>query len=127
MFSELTLFKYSSAMAQHAGKRQALVAQNMANVDTPGYRASDLTPFSQAFSSGSEMRSSRSAHLHGFDPANLTAAPEKVRVESQSPNKNAVSVEQEMLRAVEVQRQHSRALAVYRHTMTTLRASLGSR
>ncbi|MDG1803103.1 MAG: flagellar biosynthesis protein FlgB, partial [Paracoccaceae bacterium] len=42
-----------------------------------------------------------------------------------SPNGNSVSLEQEMLRSVDAQRQHNRALAIYKHTMTVLRSSLG--
>ena len=49
MFSKLTVFQTAHAMAVHAGARQALIAQNVANADTPGYRAKDLPSFSQVF------------------------------------------------------------------------------
>ena len=49
MFSNLTVFKTAHAMAVHAGARQALIAQNVANADTPGYRARDLPSFAESF------------------------------------------------------------------------------
>ena len=49
MFSNLTVFQTAHAMSVHAGARQALIAQNVANADTPGYRARDLPAFDQIF------------------------------------------------------------------------------
>ena len=46
MFENLQVFKIAHAMAVHAGKRQSVIAANMANADTPGYRARDVAPFS---------------------------------------------------------------------------------
>ena len=46
MFQKLEVFRMSAAMAEHAGQRQAIAAQNMANVDTPGYQARRLASFS---------------------------------------------------------------------------------
>jgi septal ring-binding cell division protein DamX len=39
MFDRLEIFSLASAQARHAAARQAVVAQNIANSDTPGYRA----------------------------------------------------------------------------------------
>ena len=41
-----------------------------------------------------------------------------------APDGNSVSIETEMLRATDAKRQHDRSLAIYRSTMTILRASL---
>ncbi len=43
------------------------------------------------------------------------------------PNGNSVSLETEMLNAVSAKRQHDRALAIYKSSLTVLRASLGRR
>lgn len=124
MFENLTLFKTSHAMARHAGTRQVLVARNMANADTPGYRPSDLVPFAQQFDASATLKASRSSHLNAA-PGLLGTEVREVSDATPSPNENAVSLEEEMLRAVDVKRQHDRALAIYKHTLTVLRASLG--
>ncbi len=127
MYSDLNVFKLAYAMAQHAGKRQAVVAQNMANADTPGYRARDIESFQSAFrgTEGGAMRASRAGHFDG--PTEGGASRELTSDAMTDPNGNSVSIEQEMLKGVEVKREHDRALAIYRASLNVLRTSLGQR
>lgn len=127
MFTELNVFKLSHAMATHAGKRQALVSQNIANADTPDYHAKDIKPFAEAFTSGvapEDMRASRDGHLNGASGNALDWAVSSTDAGA-DPNNNSVSVELEILKGVEVKRQHDRALAIYKSSMNILRTSIG--
>jgi len=129
MFENLDVFRMAYAMASHAGTRQAVVAQNIANADTPGYKPRDVTPFSELVKNGvdaSGQRATRAGHLHGAFAAGPVGIAQVTR-ESSNPNANGVSLEEEMLNAVAVKRQHSRALAIYRSGLTILRSSLGKR
>ncbi|GGH39534.1 flagellar basal-body rod protein FlgB [Cribrihabitans marinus] len=125
MFQDLTVFKTAHAMATHAGTRQAVIARNMANADTPGYRARDIPSFAETLAqSGGQMpmRTTRAGHgraAPGAHPAEFT------RDAPADPNGNSVSVEEEVLMAVEVKRQHDRAIAIYKSSLTLLRSSLG--
>ena len=126
MFQNLEIFQIATRMARHAGQRQALVAENMANSDTPGYLARDITPFEQVAQprDAAVQRATRAGHLHGpldgvreakvFDDRSLA-----------SPNGNTVSVEREILKAVNTNRQHERAITIYKSSMDILRMSLG--
>lgn len=123
MFENLDVFRLSHALARHAGARQAVVAQNMANADTPDYAARDIAPFSAYLEAAPGMRATRPGHLFGQGGAQ----PFEARAErgaARDPNGNSVSLETEMLRAVDVQRQHSRALAIYRSGLTVLRTAI---
>ncbi|KPP89283.1 MAG: flagellar basal-body rod protein FlgB [Rhodobacteraceae bacterium HLUCCA08] len=125
MYQSLDLFRVAGEMSRHAGAAQAVTARNLANADTPGYRALQMTPFKEVYrqSPATPMRTTRPGHVTGPDTiggARITPAEGEAK-----PNGNTVSLEREMVRAVDNQRQHSRALAVYRHTMTILRASIG--
>jgi flagellar basal-body rod protein FlgB len=128
MFEKLAVFQGAYAMARHAGARQAVVAQNMANADTPGYRARDITPFSELVTQGGTgfaPRRTREGHLlEQGDSVDASArtAPEGGPA---NPNGNSVSLEAEMLKAVDVKRQHDRALAIYKSSLGILRTSLG--
>ncbi len=127
MFTDLNVFKMANAMAVHAGQRQAVIARNVANADTPGYQARDIEPFAQAFakhSSSAGMRISRTSHLNAPSTDRLQWR-ESTPDASADPNDNTVSIEQEMLKAVEVMRQHDRALAIYKSSLKILRTSLG--
>ncbi len=125
MYDTLDLFRISSAMARHAGAQQAMIATNVANADTPGYKATTLPPFTDAYRAdgGADMRATRARHM-APTPAGMASRPQSVDGEP-SPNGNTVSVEEEMLAAVEAQREHSQALAIYRHAMGIIRTSLG--
>lgn len=126
MYENLNLFRHSNAMAAHAGRRQALVAVNIANADTPGYQAKAIAPFSEAFrASGGAgpVRTTRPGHMTGSGGAPPEARPQPAGTEP-SPNGNTVSLEDEMLRAVEVGREHSRALGIYRHALNVIRSAI---
>lgn len=125
MYESLDLFQVSAAMARHAGARQAVVAENIANADTPGFRARALGAFADSYrgDAAQAMRSSRAGHLSADAAAGLTRPT--VTDDEPSPNGNSVSLETEMLRGVEVQREHARALAIYKHALMVLRTSLG--
>lgn len=124
MFQSLAVFEMAHAMATHAGHRQAVVAENVAHADTPGYRARDLPAFADSYHSARAGRkATREGHLFGQSGNALPAT-----VEDRAPataNGNTVSLEAEMLKAVEVDRQHNRALAIYRSSLTILRSSIG--
>lgn len=126
MFEKLDIFKMSAAMAVHAGQKQAVIAQNVANADTPGYAARNLPEFQLSYpSDGSDtmLRASRASHLHGTHDGELALQDYEERNES-SPNGNAVSLESEMLKAAEASSQHDRALAIYKSALNVLRTTI---
>ena len=125
MYQSLTLFQTAEAVARHAGARQALTAQNVANADTPDYRAQMMPSFQDIadLPRPSTLRTTRPGHMAG-DEARFAARVAEARSEP-SPNGNGVSLEEEMLNAIEIGREHNRALTIYRHTMTVLRTTLG--
>ncbi len=126
MYQNLNFFQTSVAMAKHAGARQAVIAGNVANADTPGYRARTISDFASAYSAGQsiDLKSTRSGHVG----ANAQSTMQRLTTYSTSepaPNGNSVSIEEEMLNSVAVSREHNRALAIYRHGLNIMRTALG--
>lgn len=126
MFDKIDLFTLSQAAARHAAARQGVIAQNVANADTPGYAARDLAPFADSYAAGGmPMRQTRTGHLAGESPAlDLAAQANRTAL---SPNGNAVSLEAEMVKSVDAKRDHDLALAIYKTSLGILRTSLGRR
>lgn len=123
MFQSLDVFRTAMAMAQHAGQRQALSAQNIANADTPGYAARRLNSFAETLhAQPSQLRATRVGHLFGHTVQQADIQQQRTGMD---PNGNSVSLELEMVEAVGAKRQHDRALAIYRHGLSVLRSSLG--
>ncbi|SDF09431.1 FlgB family protein [Sulfitobacter delicatus] len=126
MFEKLELFRMATAMATHAGQRQAVAAQNVANADTPGYQARDLPKFQSIYrpaDAPATARATRDGHLHGAREGAVVAAA-FVTGEEAAPNGNSVSLETEMLKSVDAKRQHDRALAIYKSGLNILRSTI---
>lgn len=103
----LTLFQLASARMDWLSARQKTVATNIANADTPDFRAKDITSFEDFLSSGSaQEREAESAW-------------------DQSLDGNRVVLEEQMLLATETEENHRLAARLYRkgHDLISMAAS----
>jgi flagellar basal-body rod protein FlgB len=127
MFESTDISKMARALAAHAGARLGLIARNVAQADTPGYKAVDLQSFAEVWQASGDtaMRATRPGH---FTDAGRMMDP-VIRSDggAMSPDGNTVSLPHEMVKSVEVRQQHDMALAVYRNASEIVRASLGRR
>lgn len=125
MFQNLDVFRTAMAMARHAGLQQAMSAQNIANADTPGYRAKAVPEFNTTLrQSMMGQRATRAEHLNGGGGREVDVLERDNAVD---PNGNTVSLEEEMVFAVDAKRQHDRALAIYRSNLSILRTAISRR
>ena len=114
------ILRLSQTMARHAAQRQGVISQNVANADTPGYRARDVASFADYLNQPGIAETMRSGRLQTLDPARLFTTDDPA-----SPNGNTVSLEREMMRAAETRQSHDLALAVYGSARGILRSALG--
>ncbi len=118
--NNVEVLNMARAMAAHAAARQGVIARNVANADTPGYRAVDLPSFAETWRSGARGM-----------PASARAGTGEVRSQggtqagTMSPNGNSVSLEAEMVKAAEARQAHDMALAIYKSLSGAIRTSLG--
>ena len=108
----VTTLNLSSSMARHAAQRHALISQNIANADTPGFRAKDLQSFAEMMKSA------------GVNPSGVSLDPIERNAIS-APNGNTVSLEDEMMRSAQVQQDFNMAISIYRSTLDMMKMSLG--
>lgn len=119
MIKDLALLRQAGALARHAAARHAVVAENMANADTPGYKARDLPAFDSKIADaaknnapGLERRMLRPTVLQGMET---------------SPDGNTVNLADQMTRGADAQAQHAAALTVYRKAIELMRLSVSTR
>jgi flagellar basal-body rod protein FlgB len=125
MFETLDLTRMANAMAGRAGARMGVIARNVANADTPGFKAMDLPSFAETFQdSDFAMRATRVQHFGAATEAAPQPSPRQSKG-ADAPNGNTVSLEQEMVKMADVRQDHEMALAIYRNTTEILRTSLG--
>ena len=123
MFEKLELTRMAQALAAHAGARMGVIAENVAQADTPGFKARDLPDFAATYSGEAALRATRAGHLNGV-PAGGAADP-RIVADGGAPNGNTVSLEREMVRAAEARQSQEMALAIYRNTSELTRLALG--
>jgi len=126
MFDLPAVMALAMSRSAHAGDRQALIAVNIANADTPGYVPRDLAPFDPDALAGPEaaMRATRPGHI--LAPGGIApAAAARPMPDERAPNGNAVSLEAQMAKAAEVRRGHDLAMAVYSASAGILRGVIG--
>jgi flagellar basal-body rod protein FlgB len=103
MVEPVYLFDIVERQRSWLSARQALVAQNVANANTTGYRAVDLAPFTSVLDQ-SALRLTETNGLHiqtaAFDPRSASAQ-ERTPWET-SVSGNSVSLEQEMIKGGEI-------------------------
>ncbi len=102
--SDIYLFGLSSRRAEWLSQRQTVIAENVANANTPGYGAKDVAGFTDAMEATQlQMAGTSPFHLAaaGGRASDVEARPEAAWDVTHSGN--SVSLEQEMLKSGEVQ------------------------
>ena len=103
----LYLFALASQNNRWLSVRQATVASNIANANTPGYQAQDVAAFDAELNSARlAMTSSHSGHLSlgdGTDKATDQSAQQSWEI---THSGNSVSLEQELIKSGEIGRSY---------------------
>lgn len=113
-------------------ERQKLLSENIANADTPGYRARDLKPvdFHKLLKrqSASELVLTNRMHIKGgLDAQNFKFKPENSDVYEVNPSGNSVSIEEQMVKLGETQMEYETATGIYRKQSQMMKIAIGSR
>lgn len=129
------LFKLLSARMSWLSQRQAVLAQNIANADTPDYRPRDLRVKDfEKLASGFAGRPTRlgivrtsGTHMSGQAVARIGLAGEKQRdVYETAPDGNAVILEEQTAKAGQTALDHQLASNIYKKYVGMIKTALGS-
>jgi len=105
--------------------RQRVLSENVANADTPRYRAQDVAPFARLLADavGPGLAVTHAAHVApqggGLRPRADRAAMDR------TPDGNGVSLDEQALRIAETDSQHSLAMSLHRKYLALFRTALG--
>ncbi|WP_237216424.1 flagellar basal body rod protein FlgB [Falsiroseomonas oryziterrae] len=106
-------------------RRQAVLAQNVANADTPGFRPRDLTPFGRELAGQMRLVLARTQPGHGSGSQAIPQARPDRQAGDVAPDGNAVSLDREAVRIAETDTAHQLAMAVHRSFAGMFRMALG--
>ena len=135
----ITLFKTLDQKMTWLNERQKVLAQNIANANTPGYISKDLkkVSFQSHLNNSSaageapsamKMKTSSSRHVGAAG----SSAPFEIRQQTSefletTPDGNSVSLERELAKMAEVQMEYTLASNLYKKHVGMLRTALGKR
>jgi flagellar basal-body rod protein FlgB len=132
MISDIPILSMLRTRMQWHQARQEVLAENIANADTPNYQARDLVPpdFGNELSSASPSSPS-SIGLVRTDPNHIAtqggdtqfATDRNVRYEIR-PRGNAVSHEDEMMKVAANQMDYEAVTQMYTHSLGLIRTAL---
>lgn len=129
--SDMTLFRMARQKMSWLGQRQAVLAQNIANANTPNYRSKEL----QKLEFESEMRTLQPVRMEATSGRHLngTVTPPEYRVNKErlkdvyevNPDGNSVVMEEQLMKVSETQMQYQLATNLYQKHMKMFRMALG--
>ena len=135
LFGDLTLFSaLKTKMRWHQG-RQRILAENVANADSPNYRARDLKAPSFAElvkpaqpAAGVMPARTDPAHLTGFRLSNDPAFGKLGNTDWEvTPEGNGVVLEDQMMKVADNQMDYQLATTLYSRSLGLLRTAIGRR
>jgi len=111
----LYLFELASSQARYLELRQATIATNVANANTPGFKARDVEPFNKVFDTTPvRLATTSPSHMQLAAAESDTRATAKKDSWDVVHSGNSVSLEQEMIKGSDVNRDYSMNSAVVR-------------
>lgn len=123
----ISFFKNASQRLQWLGNRQKVISENVANSDTPGFKAKDVTSFAKMIEGTQKtgILTTNTGHI-----SNTTEVPGVQSVVdkeawSETITGNTVVLEQQTIKANEVGENYQLAVQLYRkgHDLLTLAAT----
>ena len=122
--TSMDLFSLAEQRLDWVSRRQQLLAQNVANANTPGYEAHDLKPFAA-------LLQHEVAPLAQTNPLHLAALSDPTEenqaqiVTERAPDGNAVSLDGELTKLADTGAMHDLATSLYTKYMGMFRVALG--
>ena len=138
---DIPLFAMLKSRLGYLSERQKVIAQNVANADTPEYQPRDLKaytfqaslaqqttgqayrggPVSQA-AGGIQMLATSPAHMAPLKPASVWRSPEGPDSET-TLDGNSVTLEDQMLKMTDARMNYDAAVSFYQKSMALLKTS----
>ena len=128
--TDLPLFSMLKTRMYWLNERQKVLAENVANADTPGFRGHDLKQldFHEALRSTGDVKLATTApgHIGGSTGTSQFPMDNRGGFET-TPRGNAVVLEDEMMKVAQTQMDYQAATALYSRSLGLIKTALGRR
>jgi flagellar basal-body rod protein FlgB len=128
-FAQLPLFSMLSQRLGWLNERQKVLAENVANVDTPGYRAKDIkqTSFDQMVRGASSFQMAMTSGKHLGSPPGSSSSTrlDKPKPIETTMSGNAVTLDVELMKISQTAESHELATSLYHKQISMFRNVIG--
>jgi flagellar basal-body rod protein FlgB len=126
----IPLFHRLTERMNWLGAREKVIAQNIANSDTPQYQPKDVVPldFDDHMKKLAAVEPERTnpKHLVGtIPPADPVDSKKQKKTYETAPAGNSVVIEEQMMKLSQTQADHSQMINLYRKHVDMLKAAIG--
>ena len=134
-FSTISLFNIMKTKLEYLSQRQGVIAENIANADTPGYKAKDVSApdfkklVKENGSPVSKLRLAATNSNHIFHNTNSSGAFKtfkRDKTNELNPNGNNVAIEEEISKAAFNQAEYQKALNLYSKSISMFKTAIGN-
>ena len=122
--SRISLFGALNDKMAYLAQRQSVLAENIANADTPGYQPRDLKPFELHMQKAASLTPvmTNAMHLSGTSPADGPYGTDGSRRPYEvAPSGNAVVLEEQVMKASRTNGEYQLAAGLYQRNFGMLR------
>ena len=121
--SQIPLFALADKRLAWVASRQSVLAQNIANADTSGYRAKDVAPFAALLTApGLGLAATTAGHFAG---SASTAPKITVTRGEHAPDGNTVALDKELGKVADTDMAHEVAVGLEKKYLGMFRTTLG--
>ncbi len=130
MEGKFNIFAVLGKRMDWLSQRQKVLADNIANADTPNFKPRDLNPseFHRILRSRSPDVNPRATHAAHLQGTSLRGGPARVERQGEtwetSPSGNAVVLEEQLIKVQETQSDYETMVNLYRKHMDMFRTAL---
>jgi flagellar basal-body rod protein FlgB len=125
---DIPIFSMLRTRLEWAQQRQRVLAENVANSDTPQFRPRDLAPLtfdSKIVTAQVQLATTETGHLPGFAGARDAFQTERKGGYDVLPTGNAVNLEEEMMKVAANQMDYQAAASLYSRSLALLKTAIG--
>ena len=127
---DIPLFSMLKDRLNYLNQRQQVIAQNVANSDTPGYVPNDLKPFTITADASLPLATTQTNAAHLSAPGASASASASAWRPQASPDSetrldgNQVELEEEMMKMQDARLNYETALGLYQKSLSLIQLAL---
>lgn len=133
-FAAINLFQLMGVKMDYDNQRQSVLARNMANIDTPGFRSEDLKKLdfgSLANAEASRLDLRATSPMHFNQGKKAKQGPYKVeqtrKTFETTPVENSVVLEEQMMKVAQNQMDYQMTTQLYRKMVDIFKITISTR